>query len=351
MTIPLESSFASDNWSGLCPEALDAFILANQGSCPPYGSDGWSEKARQQIQSLLDCDAEVFFVASGTAGNSLALAHLTQPYHSILCHGLSHILLDECGAPGFFGQGLGLKAISHSDDALIQPEDLVMALKQPQDLRFQPPAVLSLTQSTERGTLYPVKALSKLTTIAREHGLRIHMDGARFLQATEALNVPPAELSWRAGIDVLTLGSSKIGGGLADAVVVFNRELAKGFEYRLKQAGQVPAKYRLLTAPWVGLLESNTWLHHARNANAIAADLEARLLTCGITPSCPRQSNMLFVPFSAFEIKELRNRGWQFHAHPETGVTRLVTGWEASSERNRQFTASLIEIQNLNSSK
>jgi threonine aldolase len=342
---PLDSSYASDNWSGLCPEALEALVAANQGSQPPYGADVWSEKARKEIQRLLDCDAAVFFVASGTAGNSLALAHLTQPYHSILCHGLSHILLDECGAPGFFGQGSGLRAISQSEDARIEGKDLETALLQPKDLRFQPPAALSLTQSTERGTLYTVPSLLALTATAKAQGLRIHMDGARLLQAAAALDASPSDLTWKAGVDVLTLGSTKIGGGLADAVVFFNPDLAQGFAHRLKQAGQVPAKYRLLTAPWVGLLETDAWRQHAARANAMAAELEVALMNCGISPYCPRQSNMVFVKFSDAVAKALHAEGWQFHVHSETGVARLVTGWDASSDRNRRFEEALMNIQ------
>jgi len=311
----------------------------------PYGADVWSEKARSEIQRLLDHEAEIFFVASGTAGNSLALAHLTQPYHSILCHGLSHILLDECGAPGFFGHGTGLKAISHSEDARIEIGALKTALLEPKDLRYQPPAVLSVTQSTERGTLYPVDSLFALAALSKDHGLRIHMDGARLLQAIAALDVSPAQVTWKAGVDVLTLGSSKIGGGLADAVVFFDRNLAQGFAHRLKQAGQIPAKYRLLTAPWVGLLETGAWRVHAEHANAMAADLEGALMLCGIQPSCPRQSNMVFVKFSDPVAGELHAQGWQFHRHSETGIARLVTGWDASPDRNRRFAEALMRIQ------
>lgn len=342
----VDCSFASDNWSGLCPEALDALVAANHGSRSPYGTDAWTERARSEIQRLFDCDAEVFFVTSGTAGNSLSLAHLTRPYHSILCHGLSHILLDECGAPGFFGQGAGLKAISQTEDARIGLMELKAALSQPNDLRFQPPSVLSLTQSTERGTLYSEGDLASLIAAAKEAGLHIHMDGARLLQAAAATKVSPARISAKVGVDVLTLGGTKIGGGLADAVVFFNRKLAEGFSHRLKQAGQVPAKYRMLTAPWVGLLTADAWTRHAANANAMAADLEATLLKCGYAPYCPRQSNMVFVRFSDAVTQALHNQGWQFHFHPKTGVARLVTGWDASPDRNRRFEQALRKIQN-----
>ncbi len=343
--MPMNSSFASDNWSGLCPEALEALVKANQGSEPPYGCDVWTEKAKQEIRGLLNCDAEIFFVASGTAGNSLALAHLTQSYQSILCHGLSHILLDECGAPGFFGQGIGLKAISQTEDARIKLHELKSALLQPKDLRFQPPKVLSLTQSTERGTLYSEACLSDLISAAKAQGLLIHMDGARLLQAAAAVNVSPSRISRDVGVDVLILGGSKLGGGISDAVVFFDRGLAEGFSYRLKQAGQVAAKSRLLTAPWVGLLESGAWRQHAQNANAMAADLEMKLINAGLTPCYPRESNMVFVKLTKRMVEGLHREGWHFHAHAETGVARLVSGWDATCERNLRFEETLRQIQ------
>lgn len=341
----MDISFASDNWSGLCPEALEALIDANQGCHPPYGSDVWTERAKREIQRLFSCDAAIFFVSSGTAGNSLALAHLTQGYQSILCHGLSHILLDECGAPGFFGQGAGLKAISQTEDARIKLKELKSALLKPKDLRYQPPSVLSLTQSTERGTIYSEECLSDLTKTAKNEGLGVHMDGARLLQAAAALKVSPSRLSRDVGVDVLILGGSKIGGGIADAIVFFDPDLARGFSFRLKQAGQVSAKSRLMSAPWVGLLESDVWLKYAENANALAADLEMRLLNCGISLACPRQSNMVFAELPKVFAEEFHRKGWQFHVQPDTGVARLVTGWDATLERNLRFEETLRDIQ------
>jgi threonine aldolase len=337
------SVFASDNWSGLCPEALEALIRANSGSEPPYGQDRWTLAACEGVRQLFDHDTLVFFVSSGTAGNGLALAHLTAPYQSILCHSQSHIHLDECGATGFYSHGSLLKPIGLSDDAKLRDTELERAINEPEDLRFQRPGTLSLTQVTERGTVYSVSELSSLINLAKDRGLRVHMDGARFFQAATALQCAPAELSWKVGVDVLTLGASKIGGGIADAIVFFDHSLARGFEYRLKQAGQVTSKQRLITAPWVGLLESKVWRENAIHANTMAQDLEERLRASGISTKFSRDANMLFTSFSEDEASRIKERGWQFHIHPETGLARLVCGWDANTASNILFAADVAE--------
>ena len=337
------SVFASDNWSGLCPEALKALVRANSGSEPPYGQDRWTLAACDGIRQLFDHDALVFFVSSGTAGNGLALAHLTAPYQSILCHSQSHIHLDECGATGLFSHGSLLKPIGLSGDAKLRDSELESALSEPEDLRFQQPGTLSLTQVTERGTVYGISELSSLITLAKDRGLRVHMDGARFFQAVTALHCDPADITWKVGVDVLTLGASKIGGGIGDAIVFFDHVLAKGFEYRMKQAGQVTSKHRLLTAPWVGLLESKVWYENAKHANAMSKDLEEKLMASGIETRFSRDANMLFTSFTDQAASRIKERGWQFHIHPETGLARLVCGWDAHAASNTLFAEDVAE--------
>jgi threonine aldolase len=338
------SVFASDNWSGLCPQALETLIRANSGSEPPYGQDRWTLAACNGIRQLFDHDAVVFFVSSGTAGNGLALAHLSSPYQSILCHSQSHIHLDECGATGLFSHGSLLKPIGLIDDAKLRDTELERALSEPEDPRFQRPCTLSLTQVTERGTVYRISELSSLINRAKDQGLHIHMDGARFFQAVTALQCDPADISWKVGVDVLTLGASKIGGGIGDAVVFFDQQLARGFEYRLKQAGQTTSKQRLLTAPWVGLLESKVWQANTKHANAMAQDLEERLKALGIKTKFSRDANMLFFSFTDKEASRIKERGWQFHVHAGTGLARLVCGWDANSAFNGLFAEDVAEV-------
>lgn len=236
--------FASDNGSGFCPEALDYLIRANSGSAPAYGHDEWTAKAADAIRELFEHDAEVFFAFNGTAANSMALAHLCQPYQAIVCHVWSHIETDECGAPGFFAHGARL-LLGAGEGGKLGLESATAWARSQDDLRFPRPVVLSLTQSTEVGTVYKPQELTALCSLAKENGMKVHVDGARLMNAVAALNLSPAELSWQCGVDVLSLGASKTGGGIGDTVVFFDRELARGFDYRCKQSGQLAAKMRL----------------------------------------------------------------------------------------------------------
>lgn len=327
-----QPAFASDNWSGYCPEALDYLVRANTGSAPAYGFDEWTARAADAIRGLFEHDAEVFFAFNGTAANSMALAHLCQPYQAVICHAWSHIETDECGAPGFFSHGARLltgagehgKLSVQTAERVIGPED---------DLRFPRPAALSLTQSTEVGTVYRIDELSTLCEWAHRHGMRVHVDGARFMNALVALDASPADLSWRCGVDVLSLGASKAGGGIGDTIVFFDRELARGFDYRCKQSGQLAAKMRLITAPLLGLIESGAWIRNARRANEAAAYLQARLAMHDIHPAFPREANAVFVELDPLEAAALRARGWSFHIGQSHGAARFMCGWDATTDR------------------
>ena len=337
-------TLASDNWSGLCPEALSWLIRANEGSVPPYGRDDWSLSVSDKIRAFFETDAEIFFASSGTAANSLVLAHLVTSYSSVLCHEASHIHLDECGAPGFFGNGSGITPISRSPDGRITQLELQRALDNPRDLRFQPPGALSLTQTSECGTLYQADTIHSLNRCAKQHGLHTHMDGARLLMATEALQIHPSEITWKAGVDVLVLGASKLGGGVGDAIIFFNRDLARGFEYRLKQAGQVTSKMRLMTAPWLGLLEGNHYQRYARHALELAEQLELALAEQGFMPWVERQANAVFVDFPEDLAQWLRSKGWVFHNisyDADNQVVRLMTGWDTTRDTIEAFSDDL----------
>ena len=324
-------AYASDNWSGLCPEALEYLIRANVGSAPAYGFDDWTARAADAVRELFEQDAEVFFVFNGTAANSLALAHLCQPYQASICHSWSHIETDECGAPGFFSQGSRL-LLGQGEGGKLSPDSARELLPKGNDLRFPRPAALSLTQSTEVGTLYSVDELHCLTQWAKGEGMRVHMDGARFMNAVVSLGRTPAEISWKAGIDVLSLGASKLGGGLGDAVVFFDRSLARGFDYRCKQAGQLASKMRLMTAPLLGLIETGAWQLNARHANECAAYLASRLAEIGVIPAFPRQANGVFIRLSDTEANALRQRGWSFYISTCHGASRFMCGWDSQHE-------------------
>jgi threonine aldolase len=325
-----EPQFASDNWSGLCPEALEYLIRANAGSSPAYGHDHWTARAADGIRELFEHDAEVFFAFNGTAANSMALAHLCQPYQAVVCHAWSHIETDECGAPGFFAHGARL-LLGQGENGKLTPDSARRLARHDGDIRFPRPAVLSLTQSTEVGTVYTPAELSALSELAQEHHMKVHVDGARLMNAVAALGASPADLSWRSGVDVLSLGASKTGGGIGDTVVFFDRELAQGFDFRCKQSGQLAAKMRLLTAPLLGLMETGAWLRNARHANACAATLAEELSRTGIDPAFPVQANAVFVPLSTTAAEALRQRGWPFHISHCHGAARFMCGWDTTA--------------------
>ncbi|MBS1213263.1 MAG: L-threonine aldolase [Proteobacteria bacterium] len=331
-----DEQFASDNWAGLCPEALEYLARANQGFVGAYGSDAWTQKAADTLRELFQTDCAVFFLATGTASNALALSALCRPYQSVICHEAAHIATSECGATEFFCGGSTLLP-GKGDHGKLTPDSVTALAGLPSGVHRQAPGALSITQLTEFGTLYTVEELKALKATAERHDLGIHMDGARFANAVAALGVAPAELSWKVGVDVLCLGGSKNGGCIGEAVLFFDRELAAGFDYRCKQAGQLISKMRYVTAPWLGLLETGAWLANARHANSCATELEAALSRIeGVQVMYPCQGNSVFARFPRPLIRHLR-RNWQFHDFFEEDVVRLMCSWNTTHERIARF--------------
>lgn len=319
--------FASDNTAGICPEAWRALEAANAGCLASYGNDPWTTRACDLIREFFEYPAEVFFVFNGTAANSLAIAAMCQSYHAILCHELSHVETDECGAPEFFSNGTKLLLLS-GERGKLTPAGITHAVERRQDIHYPKPRVVSVTQATELSTVYSLDELAGIHDACRRHGLRLHMDGARFANAVAALDVPPRQLTWEAGVDVLCLGGTKNGMGVGDAVVFFRKELAEEFAYRCKQAGQLASKMRYLTAPWVGLLEDGAWLANARRANAAAARLEAGLRgIAGVEVLGSREANAVFVRLPESLAAGLRARGWRFYDFIGAGGCRFMCSW------------------------
>jgi threonine aldolase len=267
MTAELQQ-FASDNYAGICPEAWRAMDKANRGHVPAYGEDQWTQAASDAFRDLFEkSDAEVFFAFNGTAANSLALASLCQSYHSVICSSFSHVETDECGAPEFFSNGSKL-LLAASSDGKLTPELISALVKSRSDIHFPKPPVVTITQATETGLVYSLDEIRAIAATCRALGLRLHMDGARFANACASLGCSPAEMTWKAGVDLLCFGGTKNGMAVGEAVIFFDRELAADFDYRCKQAGQLASKMRFLAAPWVGMLEGGAWLNNAAHANA-----------------------------------------------------------------------------------
>ena len=332
LTPPVYNQFASDNYAGICPEAWQAMDDANHGFVPSYGDDYWTERACASIRDVFETDCQVFFVFNGTAANSLALAALCRSYHSVICHDLAHVETDECGAPEFFSNGTKILH-THGPNGKLDLAAVELAITRRSDIHYPKPRVLSLTQSTELGTVYTPDEIAAAGEVARRHGLRVQMDGARFANAVASLSVSPAEISWKSGVDVLCLGGAKNGMALGEAVVFFNRELAEEFDYRCKQAGQLASKMRFISAPWIGMLEGDTWLRNAAHANRMARMLADELGRIpGVRLISPCQANAVFVEMPTATVAALRGAGWHFYSFIGTGGARFMCSWQTTED-------------------
>lgn len=342
MTVP-KRFFASDNYAGICPEAWAALQAANVDHAPAYGEDEYTARVADLLRELFETHCEVFFVFNGTAANSLALATLCQSYHSIICHELAHVETDECGAPEFFSHGTKVLTVSGANGKL-EPQAIERLVRKRSDIHYPKPRAVSLTQATEVGTVYTVDEIRAIWARARSLGLRIHMDGARFANAVASLGVAPKEITWQAGVDVLCMGGTKNGLPVGEAVIFFDRELAAEFAYRCKQAGQLASKMRFIAAPWLGMLQNQTWLRHAAHANAMAARMEAGLRALGVPFLFPREANAVFAEFSPRVQEGLRGRGWRFYTFIGQGGCRLMCAWDTRPEDVDAFVADVREL-------
>ncbi len=334
---------ASDNTAQICPEAWAALAEANEDAAASYGEDKWTKRVCDLTREIFETDCEVFVVFNGTAANGLALAQLGRSFHSVICHEHAHIATDECGAPEFLSGGSKLLPISGANGKLDLAEVEATILKQ-RGLHSPKPRVLSVTQSTELGTVYSHEELRAVTDFARARSLLLHMDGARFANAIATLDCSPRSITWEIGIDVLCFGGTKNGAGGGELVVFFNRELAQEFDYRAKQAGQLGSKMRFLAAPWTGLLTNGVWLRNAQHANASAAKLERALSQLpGLELAFPRQANALFLRMPERLVTQLHGRGWHFYKFLEPDIYRLMCSWAASDDMTDAFVADVRE--------
>ena len=339
-------NFASDNTAGIAPEAWAALAAANTGRAPSYGDDAWTARAKQLVSAVFERECEVFFVFNGTAANSLALAQLCRSHQSVLCHSYAHIDTDECGAPEFFTGGSKLIAIPGPLGKLL-PADVEPVLHRGHGVHYPKPGALSLTQSTEWGTVYTPDEVRALSDLAKRHGLAVHMDGARFANAAAALarrGFKPADFTWRAGVDVLCFGGTKNGMNTTEAVVFFNRDLARDFDYRVKQCAQLASKQRFAAAQWCGMLEDGAWLRHATRANALAQELTAALRRLpNVQLLVEPEVNGVFVELPPAAAAALAAKGWHFHPFLTARGYRLMCSWATESTELARFIADIAQ--------
>lgn len=310
---------------------------------PSYGDDIWTRRASDAIRAFFDSDCEVFFVFNGTAANSLALASLCQSYHSVICHNLSHIETDECGAPEFFSNGTKI-LLGSGENGKLHPADVAHLASRRTDIHYPKPKVLSLSQPTELGTVYSLDELAALRETAQQFGLRVQLDGARFFNAVAALGCSPKAVIEAAGADVLSLGGTKLGMTSGEAVVFFDRELAEDFAYRCKQSGQLASKMRFLAAQWVGVLETGEWESLAGHANSMALLLRNSLEGLGgIEFAAPTEANSVFISPDRALFAALRARGWGFYEFIG-GAARFMCSWKTEEDDVRLLAQDIREV-------
>ena len=333
--------FTSDNTAGMCPEVLAALEETNRGVVESYGADHCTNRVRELVRQLFETDCHVFLVSNGTAANALALAHLCQPFHSVVCHRKAHIQTDECGAPEFFTRGSKLLLVG-GKDGKIDIDEAEAAIAELPEVHANKPRVISVTQSTELGTVYTPDEVKKVAEFAGKREMLVHMDGARFSNAVASLGCSPKAIAWQSGVDVLCFGGTKNGAAGAELVVFFKHELSREFEYRIKQGAQLASKARFLAAQWLGLLKGDVWLRNARHANAMARKLAERLRDAKIDIALPVEANGVFARLSGQLVARCSVQGWHFYKFDEPDVYRLMCSWATTDDQIARFTAELL---------
>jgi len=336
--------FNSDNVHGVDPAILDAIGDANVRTARAYGHDDWTLASERRLREVFGCDLAAYLVVTGTAANSLALAACCPPYGAVVCHREAHIMTDECGAPELFSGGAKLMGVEGPGCKLTPAAVTAMLGRLGRGEHEQRPSVVSISQATELGTVYTPAEVAALAALARQHRMRVHMDGARFANAVARQGCTAAELTWKAGVDVLSFGATKNGALGVEAVVFFDAALARDFAYLRKRTGQLVSKGRFLGAQMLAYLEHDRWLQNARHANQMADRLAGAIAALpGVRLPLPVEANAVFaiVPRSLHE--HLQQQGARYLVWPGEGpgtdtvgdgevFIRLLTSFRTSAE-------------------
>jgi threonine aldolase len=327
--------FRSDNSSGFAPEMLAALAAANDGPRTPYGEDEQTQRVQALLRELFETELTALLVATGTAANALGLSLLAPAWGTVFCHADAHVALDECGAPEFFTAGAKLTPLP-GEHGRLSAESLAQQLPGALGIvHHTQPSAVSLSQATEAGTCYRPEEIAAIAQLAHRHGLGVHMDGARFANAVAYLASAPADVTWRAGVDVLTFGASKNGALAAEAVIVFDSARAATLGYRRKRAGHLFSKMRVLSAQMEAYLSDDLWLRSARHANAMARLLAQGLADIqGVRLCHPVEANEVFVELPETLIQSLLAEGFRFYRWMDERSTtvRLVTAFNTPAQ-------------------
>ncbi len=342
--------FASDNTSPVHPKIMDALNRANEGYAMPYGNDPIMDDVRAKIRDLFEApEAAVYLTATGTSANSIALACLCSPWQTIFAHENSHVEEDECGAPEFFTGGSKLTLIS-GENAKMLPEELKRRISHTAraGVHNVQRGAVTLTNPTENGAVYSVSDVAEITAIAKEFELPTHMDGARFANAIAATNASPAEMTWKSGVDAVTLGGTKNGLMGVEAVVLFDPKHAWEFELRRKRAGHLFSKHRYLSAQMDAYLTDDLWLTMARQANSAAKRLHDGIVKIeGASLLHPVEANTVFARWKRQGHKKANDAGAKYYLWPfdqsldgadeDLLSARLVCSWCTTNDDVDRF--------------
>ena len=323
--------FASDNVAGACPEVLDAILKANEGDRAPYGDDEISKNLQDKFSEIFEKEVIVFPTSSGTAANALALSTMTPSFGNIYCHKLSHINVDECGAPEFYTGGAKLVNLN-GINGKITAEELNKSISGKGVVHHTQPSSVSITQLCETGEAYELDEVKKISEIAHNHKLNMHMDGARFANALVSLDCSPAEMTWKSGIDVLSFGATKNGCLAAEAIIFFKPELVGNLPFLMKRAGHLLSKMSFVSAQLDAYITNEVWLRNAKHANAMGKKLSQGLdQHKNIELAYPTDANEIFVKIPKDIIDQLNSEGYTINDDEWDGkAVRLVTAWNTS---------------------
>jgi threonine aldolase len=346
--------FASDNWAGAHPQIAERLMKESGGFAAAYGTSELDQKVEARFAEIFERNVSVFFVATGTAANSLSLASVQRPGGMTFCHSEAHIIEDECGAPEFFSGSARLAPVDGAGGK-IDPKALAAKVARfPEDAVHHGRATaVTITQATEIGTVYSLAEIDAIAAICRENALTLHMDGARFANGLVALDATPAEMTWKRGVDILSFGGTKNGCWCAEAIVFFDPDKAKEMHFIRKRAAQLFSKSRFIAAQFDGYFDDNLWLDLARHSNRMADHLRSGIESATRAKlAWPTASNEVFAVVGKSAIDKARDKGAKFYDWPipesnpslvgETeGLIRLVTSFATTDADVEGFLACL----------
>jgi threonine aldolase len=337
-----ERSFASDNNAGIHPKVLEAIVAANQGHVVGYGDDPYTEAAVRKFRQHFGADSEVFVVFNGTAANCLSLKGLTDSYHAVICSASSHINTDECGAPERF-TGCKLLALP-SENGKLTVKTVETAYHGIGDQHHVQPRVLSITQATETGTVYTPDEIKELAKFAHEHGMFLHMDGARIANAAASLGLSLKQITRDCDVDVVSFGGTKNGIMGGEAVVFFDPKLARDFLYVRKQGMQLASKMRFISVQLEALLTDDLWLKNAQHSNRMAKLLEEQVRgIAGLKIVYPVEANGVFVQVPKEAIAKIQKQYFFYVWDEEEGVVRWMCSFDTTEDDVREFAKFVVE--------